>query len=544
MASQIDILEFIVGADPAQWPRLTADQVGALNLHLGSLALDADCELSFAERGQIRSFDNTHRLVFDGANNRLDLHEQGAIRFLTGGPIPAERLRIEPDGKVGIGTATPGHDLDVNGTVNAGTYLINGNPFSGSQWTSQGANISFTGGRVGIGTVAPTEVLEVAGVVKATSFLAGGQPLVSSQWASQGGGISFTGGNVGIGTANPADRLDVAGSLRILTGSNPIRFTPGWTGFPDAVTDQAEISNDTGTYRTLMIVGNKSAGLGRRVSVWDRLEVNGLLSANGNAGVLNLVGADHAYMQWYPKGLAAGRKAWIGYGNAGTDALTIQNDAGRMHIYGTERLYLLNRDGVIVSRAWGGTGNLTVEGSFVYVTGAGGESTYFGGDGWGNDVQIGSTNAGVANVGFWNSATNKYMDIFYRSGHSNSDERSKTNIASVTDTLDRLGQLRPVSFEWKTAEGAGSGERNLGFLAQELEAVFPELVTKHGQDEERFVDYNGVTAVLVEAVRELATRVETLGQRVAELESRSSQGKRSRRQDAGTTRATTTDAEK
>jgi Chaperone of endosialidase len=49
----------------------------------------------------------------------------------------------------------------------------------------------------------------------------------------------------------------------------------GWTGFPDAVTNQAEISNDTGTYKTLMIVGNRSAGVGRRVSVWDRLEVNG-----------------------------------------------------------------------------------------------------------------------------------------------------------------------------------------------------------------------------------------------------------------------------
>lgn len=92
-------------------------------------------------------------------------------------------------------------------------------------------------------------------------------------------------GKVGIGTTTPADKLDVAGVLRILTGSNPIRFTSAWSGFPDPTTNQAEISNDTETYKTLMIIGNKSAGLGRRVSVWDRLEVNGSQKITGNLGV-------------------------------------------------------------------------------------------------------------------------------------------------------------------------------------------------------------------------------------------------------------------
>src|SRR5215203_3841394 len=81
-------------------------------------------------------------------------------------------------------------------------------------------------------------------------------------------------GNVGIGTPTPADRLDVAGNLRVLTGSNPIRFTAGWSGFASG-NNQAEISNDTGSYKTLMIVGNNSGGVGRRVSVWDVLDIQG-----------------------------------------------------------------------------------------------------------------------------------------------------------------------------------------------------------------------------------------------------------------------------
>jgi hypothetical protein len=90
-------------------------------------------------------------------------------------------------------------------------------------------------------------------------------------------------GNVGIGTNNPQTTLDVNGTLQALTSTNPIRFTSVWSGFPDGVQNQAEISNDVTGYKTLMIVGNQSAGMGRRVSVWDRLEVNGSFLNTGNA---------------------------------------------------------------------------------------------------------------------------------------------------------------------------------------------------------------------------------------------------------------------
>jgi hypothetical protein len=62
-----------------------------------------------------------------------------------------------------------------------------------------------------------------------------------------------------------------------------IRFSRNWTGYPDGRTDGAEIANDTNHHKTLMIVGNKSAGGSRRVSVWDRLEVNGDLNVSGNS---------------------------------------------------------------------------------------------------------------------------------------------------------------------------------------------------------------------------------------------------------------------
>ena len=62
--------------------------------------------------------------------------------------------------------------------------------------------------------------------------------------------------------------------------SNPINFTGRWNGSTNNKT--AEISNDTQSYKTLMIVGNDSNGQGRRVSVWDRFEVNGTFVNNSS----------------------------------------------------------------------------------------------------------------------------------------------------------------------------------------------------------------------------------------------------------------------
>ena len=88
-------------------------------------------------------------------------------------------------------------------------------------------------------------------------------------------------GNVGIGATAPDGKLDVRGSTYVGSntsgggiGDHRIKFTDAWTAFPDS-TYGAEISNDTSAYQTLMLIGNRSAGLGRRVSVWDRFEVNG-----------------------------------------------------------------------------------------------------------------------------------------------------------------------------------------------------------------------------------------------------------------------------
>jgi hypothetical protein len=101
-----------------------------------------------------------------------------------------------------------------------------------------------------------------------------------------------------------------------------------------------------------------------------------------------------------------------------------------------------------------------------------------------------------------------------------SDARLKTNIMQLTNVLDKVENIRGVSFEWnKLAEslGSSSGRREIGVIAQEVEAVFPELVTQ-SDNGYKTVDYDRLTAVLIEAVKELRAENQALKQRVKALE--------------------------
>ena len=98
---------------------------------------------------------------------------------------------------------------------------------------------------------------------------------------------------------------------------------------------------------------------------------------------------------------------------------------------------------------------------------------------------------------------------------TSSDGRLKTDIVSLqTDgsVLDRLKKLRGVYYRWndiaKKRSPALDDGAKIGFIAQEIEAVFPELVSSPGKDGYIGVYYAQVTSVLVEAIKELAEDVD------------------------------------
>jgi hypothetical protein len=93
----------------------------------------------------------------------------------------------------------------------------------------------------------------------------------------------------------------------------------------------------------------------------------------------------------------------------------------------------------------------------------------------------------------------------YATGNwSSSDLRFKKNINTIGNPLERMLKVRGASFEFRCDEFPDytfAKGRQLGFIAQELEEVFPELVNTE-TDGFKSVNYNGMIPVLLEAIKE------------------------------------------
>lgn len=94
-----------------------------------------------------------------------------------------------------------------------------------------------------------------------------------------------------------------------------------------------------------------------------------------------------------------------------------------------------------------------------------------------------------------------------------SDERLKENVTPIYDALAKVEALEGVSFDW-----IDSGEKSLGFIAQDVEDVLPELVkSSHDEEALKSVAYGNMTALLVEAIKEQQKQIEVLKAEIKEL---------------------------
>ena len=101
-----------------------------------------------------------------------------------------------------------------------------------------------------------------------------------------------------------------------------------------------------------------------------------------------------------------------------------------------------------------------------------------------------------------------------------SDKRLKKNVSDLEPVLEKVMRLKPSRYKFKVESGLGD---QLGFIAQEVRAYFPELVSTsagNGYEDLHTVNYDGFGALAIKAIQEQQEVIESQAEKIASLEER------------------------
>lgn len=315
---------------------------------------------------------------------------------------------------------------------------------------------------------------------------------------NDGGLIVGTGGNPyaggldfltfdGSGNASFGQNVNVAGNIAI-GNTYPRLFFTDTDGNPDfsLINDNGNfiIYNDTNTRSDLFISSSGKIGIGT-FNTRAQLEVaNGMytdtFTVDGNGGLLNIIGTNHAYMQWYPDDTT--RQAYFGFASSGSKNIILENEhpSGSISLITNNRFVGINNYNPQVSLDV--TGDTKISGSTLITSLSG----------------VGSRTVTADATGLL-SAT--------------SDSRLKNKVNQEVPGLDAIKKITPRAYTWKHIE---NGSVEIGFFADEVAQIIPSAAPIGSDGYYGFYD-RSVIAVLVKAVQEQQTQIEELKLQVATL---------------------------
>ncbi|MFO7754977.1 MAG: tail fiber domain-containing protein [Bacteroidales bacterium] len=314
------------------------------------------------------------------------------------------------------------------------------------------------------------------------------------------------------------------------SGDNNV-FLGHQAGYSNNSRDNVMIGNSSGYSNS----GYNNIFIGYEAGMYSNSTTN--TTFIGNYAGYNMIGDDNIAI-----GDNAGRDMNIEpatYECFGTVVLGI--DAGR-NFGGSDNTFL----GYGAGSKWGGISGTGGQNTFVGA-GAGGGSTHLGSGNVCLGYQAGYNESGHNKLYISNNSTEALIYGEFDNGYvridgnlevtgsvtavtySKSDARYKTDLQTLDGALPALDDIRPVYYNWKTGqfpEEHFSHERQLGFIAQDVEAYFPELV-KTDRDGYKSLDYSRMTVVLLQAVKEQQAIIEAgeqesrnLKKRIEDLEDR------------------------
>jgi len=366
-----------------------------------------------------------------------------------------------------------------------------------SQWTTNGSNIYYNAGSVGIGVANPSggvqldvrnsvdsTVIQIVGPTHTVDILetgAGGMLKTVTNGTLSFGTNNVTrmtidaAGNVGIGTPNPTNALSVEKDQNAPTRVDVTNTTAGassYSGFG--------VYNDLGVAGAILI--NSSANT----------------TNYGGASSFNLVGTLSAPMTFLTTNVERMRISAAGNVGIGTT-----NPSQKLDIYSTNQVALYAHSdssyGIFghSGTSWGGV--ITQDGGTL-------------------GLVVERTDGAIYSelmASGYGLLTNQPVQApaFYYS----SDERLKKNIAAIASStaLEDILALQPVTFNWINPTQPTTTQ--LGFIAQQVEKVVPELVITNASTTMKAVDYARVAPLLVGAAQAQQAQIDAQQKEIDEL---------------------------
>jgi trimeric autotransporter adhesin len=447
------------------------------------------------------------------------------------GSSSTERMRIDSSGNVGISESNPVAKIHIKGSGTSGQvtsslilensssgtaglqitgtagsshldFMYGGGPSTGTNTLTAGISMTLEGsgaGNVGIGQSSP-----VSFGANTVGLTVNGSSGSHVTWQNNGTNVAFAynvGNNFSIGSEQAGSTLNFLSS-----GATQMTIDAGGSLLIGKTTP-ADL-HDSWNH---IIIGEKGA----------------IISTKGGVGLDGITLADNAYVDSdtgnYAYQTAGAASQITQTGGAITFSNAASGSAGAA-LTPVPRMTLDASGNLAVGTTVAGA-RLIVKSNATAILGFGvyGDTT---GDTAYNVAQFGKfdndtttsqvfINFVVNNGGAANGQINANGSGAVAFG-SWSDRRLKENIIDLPSQLANITALRPVEFDYIESEGGG---HQLGFIAQEVEEIYPDLVGERQDGMKTLSGMGKMEARLIKAIQEQQATIEALTARIAALES-------------------------
>jgi len=410
--------------------------------------------------------------------------------------VDTNTLKVDStNNRVGVGTASPAYTLDSAGYIN-GTYLLRATRSADQRIDIDcgGPSYPTANGIVSFSNPANSKTLVIRATTDAanTTRTTGSLGIDFQTYASSRLFISEF-GNVGVATSSPEGQVDI-----------PWSGTPGKPTILLGATDGG--STRTNATRKNFRIGAyhyTNASLPFAILMGDADASSNEVRIGGGTGLLNaatsivmLTGATTTTP------LGSERMRIVSNGNVG---IGTASPATRLDINGTTTFrdtLFLSSEGILswssdLGNGQGGAilGSVASKGVLIR-GGASGTGIFVNSS---NNVGIGTTSPSERLHVSGNILATQNVTAY-------SDARVKANIEVIGNALAKVRAIRGVTFT--RTDTHDSAQRYAGVIAQEIEAVLPEVVGENGAGM-KHVAYGNIVSLLIEAVKELADIVES-----------------------------------